>query len=137
MREPAKSLPLFLLAAAVLIAASVLLALLLLHGTMETWQHGELLLKRGRVVPRQISLQDNGLEFFLRVVVFPGSLALSTISFAAIVAMVVGHRIFRRQAVADSGTYVWPRFAVRACLLPLGFFLIWMLVLIVVPLTFR
>ena len=136
MQEPARSLPVFLLAAAALIAACVVLSLLLLHGTLETWQHGELLLKRGRVVPRQISLQDNGLEFFLRVVVFPGSLALSTISFAAVVAMVVGHRIYRRQAVADSRAYVWPRFAVRACMVPLGCFLIWMIVLIVVPFAF-
>jgi hypothetical protein len=135
MPPPAKPLPVFLLAAAISVALCIVLGFLLLNAALETWQHAELLLTRSRIVPRLITLQSNGFEFFLRCA-FSASAALSFFSFAVIVALVAGHRVRSRQLVAATGVYAWPRLAVRASLIPLGFFLVWLGLRIAIPLVF-
>jgi hypothetical protein len=132
---PAKPLPVFLFATAVLVAVCVPLGLLLLNAAHETWQHGELLLTRSRPVPRLITQESNGVEFLLRCA-FPAAGGLSSFLFAVIVVAVAAHRVHAHQVVAATGAYAWPRLAVRASVVPLAFFLLWLGLRIGLPLVF-
>ena len=136
MPPRAKPLLLFLSGSAVTVALCTALGLVLLNGAFDIWQHGELLLKRSRVVPRLITVQANAFEFFLRCA-FSAFLALMFISFAVIVAMVAAHRTYTHQSVVATGSYCWPRFAVRACIVPVVFFLAWLALRIGLPLAFQ
>src|SRR6185369_8762071 len=122
-------------AATMIVVPCVALGLVLLNGTVDLWQHGELLLKRSRVVPRLVTVQVNTFEFILRCA-FSALAALALISFSVIVVGVAGHRTYTRQAVVATGSYSWPRLAVRACVFPLACFLGWLGLRIALPLAF-
>jgi len=135
MPRQARLLPVFLSAIVLLMALCVGLGVLLLPASVDLWQSGELLLTRSRVVPRHISLQSDTVEFILRVA-FSAAFAISCLSFAAIVGLVAGHRIVKHRQVALTGVYDWPRAAVRACWIPLAFFLVWLGLVVALPLVF-
>ena len=130
MPSPTRSLPIFLFFTIVLVVVFVTVGVVLLGGALSTWEHGQLMLTRSRVVPRVVTMQVNGVEFVLRCALLV-SLALSFLSFALVMVLVAGHRIGARQA-----EYVWPRFAIRACVVPAACFVLWCGLRIVLPLVF-
>jgi len=131
-----KPLPFFLGAMAVLIAPCVGLGLVLLQATSSSVMHGEMLLKRRRVIPRLVTMEGDLLEFFLRCA-FTALPALAAFSFAAILVAVAAHRTITNREVAATGLYEWPRLAVRACLVPFALFLCWFVLLALLPIAFR
>lgn len=135
MPPPPRSLPVVLATSFVAVSACVVIALVLLQGTHQIWQHGELLLSRSRVVPRLITFQTDPVEFFLRCI-FSTLLAAAFMSSAAILTFIAVHRVYARRIVSSTGTYIWPKFAVRACLIPALFFLAWLALRVTLPLVY-
>jgi len=133
--SPAKSLPVLLFFTTVAVAVCLVVGVALMEGALAIWQHGELVLKGSRAVPRVVTQQGNGVEFMLRFALL-ASLALSFLSLAVVVALVVAHRVHTRRLVEATENYVWPRFAMRACLFPAACFTTWFGLRIVVPLAF-
>ena len=119
-----------------LIALCVGLGLVFLQATLSSVLQGEMLLKRGRVIPRLVTMEGDTLEFFLRCA-FTALPALAAFSFAAVLVAVTAHRAVTNREVAASGLYEWPRLAVRACLVPFAFFLGWFALLGLLPIAFR
>lgn len=136
MPPPPRSLPVVLATAFVAVSACVVIAVVLLQGTHQIWQQGELLLSRSRVVPRLITFQTDPVEFFLRCI-FSALAAAALLSFAAILTFIAAHRVYVRQIVLSTGTYVWPKLAVRACLIPGMFFLAWFALRVTLPLVYE
>lgn len=116
------------------IAAIGAVGLVLLQGTYDSWQRGQVLLTRSRIVPRLVTYAEHPVEFALRCA-FLGLAALSfaTFSMAWLVGLI--HRLVVLRSTFFAGDFQ-SRWASRLLFVSLACFLAWLALLGFLPLAY-
>lgn len=123
-----------LLFALVGIAVLGSLGLVLLGATYDNWVRGQLLLTRGRTIPRLVSFAVSPVEFSLRCA-FSGLLALCFFSTAVVFAVSIIQRLLVLRDRFFSGEFQ-SGLAARLMLIPLASVLAWLVLLCTLPFVY-
>lgn len=110
------------------------LGLVLLGATYENWVRGQMLLTRGRTIPRLVSFAVSPVEFSLRCA-FAGLLPLCFASTAVVFAVSIVQRLLVLRDRFFFGEFQ-SGLAARLMLIPLASFLAWLVLLCTLPFVY-